>query len=84
METDKELALRLVDRLEEYYLRNTLLETILDSAEVSEWRQMLDEVLPLPAARETARRIFRPVRERILEASDLTTAVRELLNTIKQ
>jgi hypothetical protein len=32
METDKELALHLVDRLEEYYLRKTLLETILDSA----------------------------------------------------
>jgi hypothetical protein len=78
------LALRLVDQLEEYYLRNTLLETILDSAKVPGWRQMFEEVFPLPAARETARRAFRPVRDRILDAPDLTTALRELLRTIQQ
>jgi hypothetical protein len=39
MKTDKELAMQLVDSLEEYYLRYTLLETILDAAKVPGWRQ---------------------------------------------
>jgi hypothetical protein len=39
MKTDKELAMQLVDSLEEYYLCYTLLETILDAAKVPGWRQ---------------------------------------------
>jgi hypothetical protein len=83
MESDKELALRLVDRLEEYYRRYTLLETMLDAYKVPGWRQQFEEVFPLPEAKETAHRIFWPVRERILDAPDLTTAVREMLKDIQ-
>ena len=82
MKTDKELAMQLVDSLEEYYLRNTLLETILDARKVPGWRQQFEEVLPLPEARASARRRYQPVRDRILEAPDLSTAVREMLKGI--
>lgn len=82
MKTDKELAMQLVDSLEEYYLRYTLLETILDAAKVPGWRRRFEEVFPLPAAKESARRRFQPVRDRILDAPDLTTAMREMLKDI--
>ena len=61
MITDKELAMQLVVSLEEYYLRYTLLETILDAAKVPGWRRRFEEVFPLPAARASARRRFQPV-----------------------
>jgi hypothetical protein len=77
--TDKDIAMRVVDQLEEYYLRCTLLETILDASKVPGWRQMFAEVFPSPEARASVKRQFEPVRERILDAPDLTTAVREML-----
>ena len=80
MKTDKELAMQLVDCLEENYLRYTLLETILDEAKVPRWRQTFEELFPLPKARATARRRFQPVRDRILDAPDLKTVMREMLN----
>ena len=45
MKTDKELAMQLVDSLEEYYLRYALMETILDAAKVPGWRQRCRAVL---------------------------------------
>jgi hypothetical protein len=84
MKTDKELAMQLVDSLEEYFLRCTLLETILDAAKVPGWRQSFEEIFPLPAARASAsaRRRYQPIRDRILDAPDLTTAMREMLKDI--
>jgi hypothetical protein len=41
MKTDKELAMQLVDSREEYYLRYTPLETILDAAKVPGWASAL-------------------------------------------
>jgi hypothetical protein len=79
MKTDKELAMQLVDSLEENYLRYTLLETILDVAKVPGWRQIFEEVFPLPEAWASVRRRYQPVRDRILDAPDLTTAMREML-----
>jgi hypothetical protein len=46
MKTDKELAMQLVDSLEEYCPRCTLLETILDTAKVPGWRQSFKEIFP--------------------------------------
>ncbi len=76
--------MRVVDQLEEYYLRYTLLETILDAAKVRGWRRQYEELLPYAPAKESARRIFRPIRERILDAPDLTTAVHEMLKDIRE
>lgn len=77
METDKELALWLVDKLEEYLRRYILLESILDEYEVPQWRQHYEELLPLPEAPEAAHKIFASTRAAILDAPDLTAAVRE-------
>ena len=46
MKTDKELAMQLVDALEEYFLRYTLLETILDAAKVPGWRRRFKRCSP--------------------------------------
>ena len=82
MKTDKELAMQLVDSLEEYYRRWTLMETILDSSNVRGWRRIFDELLPAPEIKERAHNVFQPVRDRILDAPDLSTAVRETLREI--
>jgi hypothetical protein len=82
MKTDKELAMQLVDALEEYYLRWTLMQTILEAHKVPGWRKQFDEVFAFPDARASVRRQFQPVRDRILDAPDLSTAVREMLKDI--
>jgi hypothetical protein len=82
MKTDKELAMQLVDFPEEYYRRNTLMQLILDTSKVPGWRQRFAEVFPDPEIKETVRKIFQPVRDRILDAPDLTAAVREMLKDI--
>jgi hypothetical protein len=82
MKTDKEIALQLLDCLEEYYLRYTLLETMLDAHKVPGWRQQFEEVFPFQPARDSVRRRFQPIRDRILGAPDLSTAVRNLLEAI--
>ena len=82
METDKELAMQLVDSLEEYYRRWTLMKTLLDSSNVRGWRRVFDELLPDPEMKERVQRIFQPVRDRVLDAPDLSTAVRQTLRDI--
>jgi hypothetical protein len=84
MKTDKELALVLVDRVEEYYRRTTLMELILDTSKVPGWRQRFAEVFPDPQIRERVHKLFQPVRARILDAPDLTSAVHEMLKDIPE
>ena len=74
--------MQLVDSLEEYYRRWTLMERILDSSNVRGWRRVFGELLPDPEMKERVHHIFQPVRDRILDAPDLSTAVRETLRDI--
>jgi hypothetical protein len=82
MQTDKEFAMRIVDQLEEYYLRCTLMETILDASKVSGWRKQFAGLFPDPEIRGIVHKQFDPVRNAVLDAPDLTAAVREMLRGI--
>ena len=74
--------MQLIDSLEEYHRRWTLMETILDSSNVRGWRRLFDELLPAPEIKERVHHVFQPLRDRILDAPDLSTAVRETLKDI--
>jgi hypothetical protein len=82
MKTDKELAMKLVDSLEDYYLRWTLMQTILDSSNVRGWRKLFDQLFSDREARERVHRLFQPARDRIWDAPDLSEAVREMLKDV--
>jgi hypothetical protein len=82
MKTDKELAMLLVDCIEDYFLRWTLMQTILDSSNVRGWRKDFDQLFSDREARDRVHRIFQPARDRIWDAPDLSTAVSEMLKGI--
>jgi hypothetical protein len=82
MKTDKDLAIKLIDCIEDYYLRWTLMQTILDTSNVRGWRKDFDRLISDQEAREHVHRMFQPARDRIWDAPDLSEAVREMLKDI--
>jgi hypothetical protein len=82
MQTDKELAMRVVYQLEEYYLRSLVLEQILTLKMGSSWRREYRQMMDAREYQGSLRAQFETIRQRILDAPDLTTAVREMLKDI--
>jgi hypothetical protein len=85
MQTDKELALELVDALEEMYYREIVYEAILNAfPETSAWHEHFDQALKNHAHREEIHGQFLPVREQVLNAPDLTSAVHKMLEGLER
>jgi hypothetical protein len=78
MATDKELALQMLNAIEDIFLENAVLK----SALVGKWDAM-DKVLAEAKAdaptRDRVRKIFAPAREKIQQAADLSEAIGEFL-----
>ncbi|MFZ0773225.1 MAG: hypothetical protein WCA49_23845 [Candidatus Sulfotelmatobacter sp.] len=86
MQTDKELALQLIDKLEEMSCRELVYEAILDhSPETApKWRRYFDHLMKVGNLREQIHQDYRSTREQVLNAPDLTSAVREMLEGIER
>jgi hypothetical protein len=82
MQTDKELAMRVVYQLEEYYLRCLVLEHILTLKLGNSWKTEYHQMMNAREYQGPLRAQFETIRQRILDAPDLTTAVREMLKDI--
>jgi hypothetical protein len=79
MQTDKDLAMRVVDRLEEYYLRYIVLEQMMTRKLGTSWKREFQQMMGAREFQGPLRAQFETIRQRILDAPDLTSAVREVL-----
>jgi hypothetical protein len=86
MQTDKELALELVDALAEMQCRETILQAILNAfpETATKWQEHFERKLQDQELRNTIRADFEIVREQVLNAPDLTSAVRKILEGLEQ
>jgi len=81
--TDKELALQLVQILEDLMVRQTLLQVMLQRCD-PDWQRKYRKVYEQnqTAARQALQAHLDRARTRILEAPDLTSVVEQLLKDI--
>jgi len=82
MQTDKDLAMRVVYQLEEYYLRYIVLEQMMTRKLGNSWKTEFWQMMGAREYQAPLREQFETIRQRILDAPDLTTAVREMLKDI--
>jgi hypothetical protein len=82
MESDKEIALGIINLLEEYYRRTIVLESVCQSLDVHGWRFLYRNLVDLPKHHESTRELFEPFRQLVLDAPDLSTVVRHILSEV--
>ena len=84
MQTDKELALELADALEDMYYREIIYEAILNTLSGPDWKKHFERELGNQDHRKEIHEYFSPLREQVLNAPDLTSAVREMLEGLER
>jgi hypothetical protein len=84
MQTDKEIALELINALEEMHYREIVYEAVLGAIAPPDWRKYFEHAIKKGDHREEVREWFLPMRERVLDAPDLTSAVREMLEGLER
>jgi hypothetical protein len=84
MQTDKDLAMRVVDQLEKYYLQFLVLEQIANRKLGNSWRSEFRQMMDAREYQGPFLAQFERIRQGILDAPDLTTAVREMLKDIPE
>ncbi|MFI5115961.1 MAG: hypothetical protein ACHP8B_04610 [Terriglobales bacterium] len=83
--TDEEIALKLIDALERLVLESSVLEILLDELTGSQqWRKRLDKIMSDPQRLEKVHAKLLPLREQVLDAPDLTAAVRHMLEGLER
>ena len=82
VQTDKDLAMRVVDQLEEYYLRYIVLEQMMGRKFGNSWKTEFRQMMEAREYQGPLRAQFETIRQAILDAPDLTTAVRGMLEDI--
>ena len=83
--TDKELALQLIDLMEDLMVQNSLLIVMLQRRD-PDWRRKYEKVLAQnqDAARKAIRPRLERAKTRILEAPDLSSVAEQLLKDISE
>jgi hypothetical protein len=86
MQTDKELALEFVDALADMQCREIIYQAILDAfpETATKWREHFDKHLQSRELRDKIRADFEPVRQQVLDAPDLSSAVRQMLEGLER
>jgi hypothetical protein len=85
--SDKEIALELIDNIEKLYLRDIAFKAIFEVLlpdNPQSWQRHLEIAENNPQYVAGVRAVFQPVRERVLNAPDLTAVVRDILGTLEQ
>ena len=91
MKTDKDIALELIDAIEEMYYREIVHETLLENLTgpdappaPANWREHFERAMKNQENRKRIHEHFSPLREQVLHAPDLTSAVREMLEGLER
>ena len=84
MKTDKEFAIDLVGWLEQYMLRVTILEHLLNRSEIKDWREKAAKLSANSSARMLVHQQFALWRDTILNSPDVTTVAREILESLSR
>ena len=84
MKSDKEFAIDLVGWLEQYMLRISILEHLLNRSEIKDWRQKAAALAANRGAQELVHQQFALWRDTILKSPDVTTVAREILESLSQ
>jgi hypothetical protein len=79
MKTDKEFALDILRWLEEFALRNTILEQLLKRADVKDWKAKAARMYADRGARQLLHEEFAAWHEAILSSPDISDVSREIL-----
>ena len=80
MLSDKELGLRLLDWIQQLYVRNAALEATLDIlTHDQDWRSYVKKLETNPDHHATMHAKLEPFRQLMLDAPDLTAIVRQML-----
>jgi hypothetical protein len=84
MATDKELALRMLEAIENLYIENAILKTMLDRASGPAWKRSFTAILanPDPGAVAQLRSRFDPLRAVIQQDRGLEQAIQEFLRVV--
>ena len=84
MKSDKELAIDLVDWLEYYVIRASILEALLANSNVKGWRESAAYLAASEGARTLIHDQFALWRDTILTSPDVTAVAREILGSLSQ
>jgi hypothetical protein len=84
MISDKEIALELIDVIEEMHLREIVYEAVLNAVTEHDWKGTLAKALADESDRKKVHEKFQPLRESVLDAPDLTSVVRRMLDELDQ
>lgn len=80
MKTDKDIALELITLIEGLHLREVIYQTILGTVTDFDWQKALEKHETNGSYKQRVHEQFLPLREQVLNAPDLTAAVRDMLN----
>jgi hypothetical protein len=84
VKSDKELAIDLVDWLEYYVIRVSILEALLTNSNVKDWRESTAYLAASQGARSLIHEQFALWRDTILTSPDVTAVAREILGSLSQ
>jgi hypothetical protein len=86
MLTDKDLALQLIDQIEDLYLEISVLEAVLELKGVApeDLKQIYKHVKAQAKYRNSVHANLQPLRDAVLDAPDLTAAVRHMLEGLER
>ena len=87
MATDQELALKMLDAIEDMYLENNALRAMLATYQkhlpsLGPWQRLLADLKAEPGMASNTRLVFAPLRKRIQEDQNLTGAIGEFLRVV--
>jgi hypothetical protein len=82
--SDKEIALRLLDMIEELVVQKLALESVLEFLHGDEWDSVLRKMEQYAAVRDVIHAKTQPLRQRVLDAPDLSSVVREMVEGLER
>jgi hypothetical protein len=84
MLSDKEIALRLLDMIEDLIVQKLALESVLETLHGHQWDSTLKAMEHSAAGRATIHAKIEPLRQQVLDAPDLTATVRAILESLER
>jgi hypothetical protein len=82
MESDKDIALGLVELLQDFYLRLVACHSVLKVRGITDAHYLHEWLSENPEVQESVRAEFEPLRQHVFDAPDLSTVVQYILSEV--
>jgi hypothetical protein len=83
-ESDKEIAMRLLDMIEQLLVQKNAREAVLEALHGEEWHRLVKKLEDRQDVKEVAYIKTASLRQQVLDAPDLTATVRAILESLER